>query len=219
MERPNKQRMSVDAAKKASIEKKIVVGLLVLFGLTLGGALKGVVGTHVSPSVSAPATVTSVAPTMMPSVRQTVMEAIAQQEEMVASSQASPSTAPSQRRVSVDEPLYTAQDLRDPMRSLLPQEAPKITAQSAMPTRMVETPPEEPPPPLRVRGILWSGTDAQAIINDNVYRIGEMVAGVKILAIDHRGVTVEYRGAPMLYTTASPTTDAGRAPTRQARWR
>jgi len=212
--------MAVDAAKKASVEKKIVLGLLGLFGLTLSGALRGVVGTHGSSTVSAPV-IASVATTPPPAqplaIRHVMSQAIKKVEDAVAFETRSP--APSaERSGSTSERLYTAQALRDPMESLMPQELPKVAATPAAPQYAPEAPPE-PPPALRVRGVLWGGKDAQAIINDKVYRIGDMVAGVKILAIDRRGVTVEYRGAPMMYTTAAQTTETGRTPARQARWR
>ena len=211
--------MAVDAAKKASVEKKIVLGLLGLFGLTLSGALKGVVGTHRSSTVSAPviASVATTVPAAQPlAIRHAMSQAIKKIEDAVASETRNP--APSAERSGpTSERLYTAQALRDPMDSLLPKEPPKAVIER-MAARSAEMPPE-PPPTLRVRGILWGGKDAQAIINDKVYRVGDMVAGVKILAIDRRGVTVEYRGAPMMYTTAASTTNTGRAPAQAARWR
>lgn len=209
--------MTIDAAKKTSLEKKIVVGLLILFGLTFSGALRGMIGTHGGARVTAP--VLPVQPVVAQSfkIRPAMTEAIQRTEEVVATQMRVPA-APSDRNTPSGEPLYTAQTLRDPMKSLLPAESPKVAALPSAPNRVTEAPPQ-PPPSLRVRGILWGGKDAQAIINDKVYRVGDTVAGVKILSIDRRGVTVEYRGEPMMYTTAAPATDAGRAPAQQARWR
>ncbi len=212
--------MVIDAAKKASSEKKIVISLLVLFGLTLSGALKGVIGTHGGTRPTAP-----VAAPPLPAqpaaqslrIRPAMAEAIKHTEEMVVA-QTRVLAAPSERNAPFGEPLYTAQELRDPMKSLLPAEPTKVAALPSMPNRIAEAPPESPPA-LRVRGVLWGGKDAQAIINDKVYRVGDTVAGVKILSIDRRGVTVEYRGTPMMYTTAAPATDAGWAPAQQARRR
>ena len=92
--------MVIDAAKKASSEKKIVISLLVLFGLTLSGALKGVIGTHggtrpTAPVAAPPLSAQPAAQSLR--IRPAVMaEAIKHTEEMVVA-QTRVLAAPSER--------------------------------------------------------------------------------------------------------------------------
>lgn len=90
---------------------------------------------------------------------------------------------------------YTADSLRDPFVSLLP------TGQSAI--AKVVTPGEggegssgEPAtfPALKVQGIIWGGARPQAVIDGEVYDVGDTVQGTRIIGIDHTGVTGEVKG-------------------------
>ncbi|MBI4707884.1 MAG: hypothetical protein HY761_08175 [Candidatus Omnitrophica bacterium] len=53
---------------------------------------------------------------------------------------------------------------------------------------------EIPLPKLTLQGIIWGGEFPQAIINNNVVKVGDMVEGVKVLNIDKNGVTLVFEG-------------------------
>ena len=86
---------------------------------------------------------------------------------------------------------YHAESLRDPMKSLLPPPAPppvspQAGAKPAAPVIM--------PPAATLEGMLWGGSQPRAILNGEVYQVGDFVAGAKIVSIDRNGVTVEVSG-------------------------
>lgn len=54
-----------------------------------------------------------------------------------------------------------------------------------------------PMPQLRIQGLLWASDMPQAIINGKIVGLGDYIEGVKIVAIQKDGVTVEYGGAPV----------------------
>ncbi|MBL7130170.1 MAG: hypothetical protein ISS45_01990 [Candidatus Omnitrophica bacterium] len=86
---------------------------------------------------------------------------------------------------SVKTVKYTSQDLRDPFEN---------------PFEMMTQP--EPSKPtigvglshLQVQGVIWGSKMPQAIINNVVVRIGEVIEGVEILDIRQEGVYVLYEG-------------------------
>lgn len=99
-------------------------------------------------------------------------------------------------------PAYTAFDRRDPFKSYLPRPT-ALDPQSATATAAPAQPPPPPPPQLRVEGLLWGGPQPKAIINGRLYRVDDQVQGVRILAINGGGVTVEHLGKPIVYSTAA----------------
>lgn len=103
---------------------------------------------------------------------------------------------------------YTARELRDPLQSLLPLAPKTPTATAPAPTIATEPPslPVEPPetsapatPSLVVQGVVWGGPKPQAIINEQLYEVGDMVGSSTIVAIDRRGVVIEHRGTEMVF--------------------
>lgn len=72
---------------------------------------------------------------------------------------------------------YDLKDLRDPFESLLPKEASKADNKDAL-------------PPLIVKGLIWGSNKPQAIVNDSVVKIGDEVAGTKIVDINKDYITV-----------------------------
>lgn len=53
----------------------------------------------------------------------------------------------------------------------------------------------KPLPPLTVQGLIWGGNFPQAIINDKVVKIGDVIVeGVNISAIDKDGIEVMFEG-------------------------
>jgi hypothetical protein len=52
---------------------------------------------------------------------------------------------------------------------------------------------EEPPLPfLGIQGIIWNTDTPQAIINNQVVKIGDRIEGVEIIDIDKQGIKVDY---------------------------
>lgn len=79
---------------------------------------------------------------------------------------------------------YTSQDLRDPFQS--PFE---------MGVGAIEQPMVSPGlTHLKIQGIVWGSKMPQAIINNAVVGVGEVIAGVEILDIRREGVYVLYEG-------------------------
>jgi hypothetical protein len=111
----------------------------------------------------------------------------------------------------VGQPRYLASSLRDPFRSLLPEDEVLIPA----PEPMVVSDPsaqEEPSdgvmPALALQGILWGTTMPMAIIDDEVYTVGDSVQGATITRIGRFGVTIELQGRTLQLTMAAPEMEA-----------
>jgi hypothetical protein len=47
---------------------------------------------------------------------------------------------------------------------------------------------------VNVQGVVWGGSISQAIINDKVFTIGDLVEGAQILDINKKGVTLSFYG-------------------------
>ena len=82
---------------------------------------------------------------------------------------------------------YKARGLRDPFKP--PQTKKEAEAQQTKP-------PEEakPLPALVVQGLIWGGIFPQAIINNKVVRVGDLIEGVEITGINQEGVTILFDG-------------------------
>ncbi|MBN2096862.1 MAG: hypothetical protein JW714_00120 [Candidatus Omnitrophica bacterium] len=78
---------------------------------------------------------------------------------------------------------YTARDLRDPFLSIF--EMQKLSDQPAVGEAISH---------LKVQGMIWGAKMPQAIINDTVVRVGEIVGGAEILEIRKEGIYVLYQG-------------------------
>ena len=172
--------MSVPAEKKAATEKMMVIGLLAVFGLTL---LRGPVMKMLRPAAGAVAVGSAGQIPLIPAA---------------ASSQPSHTeAAPAAKKT------YTASELRDPFESRLPvpPQPESAVADASSQEGMTET--SAPQPQLEVEGILWGGSRPKAVINGDVYGINDIVEGVKIVAIDHRGVAVDLGGQPVYYAPST----------------
>ena len=107
---------------------------------------------------------------------------------------------------------YDAEGLRDPMKSLLPQPA-VVQMSSPQGQKSVAAPPPAPTAPTgALQGMVWgTGSAPHAIIDGEVYRVGDMMKGAKIVAITPDGVTVETQGTSFVL---KPATAGPRAPRR-----
>ena len=196
----------MDAAKKTAIEQRIVIGLAGVFALTFClGPLRslGMFGRRAPADGATP-------PTDRVSVSQPLGVMMQQNwRRMDQEAEAQGASA----RLAKDEPGapgYRAQQLRDPLESLIPrpmeQPSTQPTVQPATQSTARPTSPAEAgvaPPTLEVQGIVWGGAAPKAVIDDHVYGIHDVVKGGKILAIDRQGVTIEYQGQARVYSPAS----------------
>ena len=182
------------ADRKTQAEQAIIVILLGVFAVTLLGALRSsglfrIGRPQVTPSI--PLTGSSSQGVPMPETQRS----IPQQAR-------SEGTAPPPVKAS-PKATYTAFTLRDPFRSLLPAEPPKLQVQSPQGQNLQGVP--QPPwrgakssPTLAVQGLLWGGPEPKAIINDQVCGIGDVVQGATITSIGRDGITVEAGGETMV---------------------
>jgi hypothetical protein len=104
-------------------------------------------------------------------------------------------------------PKYQAAALRDPLKSLLPAER-RVLASATPQGTTISTGSSAPTgavalPPLVVQGVVWGTLAPKAIINNEVYGVGDVVRGVTIVSITHEGVLVEVHGAMVRLTTAT----------------
>ena len=191
----------MDAAKKVVTEKRIVMGLLAVFAIAFVlGPLKslGLLGRGASLLPSGEdrpnPTVGTVNVKPLGVMLQEGWKKMDPESQSVVPQAAARPEAP---------PVYTAHTLRDPLRSLLPQEQPVGPAgATGAPPVQLPTPPV-PPPTLRIKGVVWGGVEPRAIINDHVYGVNDMVEGVRILSIDRQGVAVEREGTRFYYSVSS----------------
>ncbi|MBI4597261.1 MAG: hypothetical protein HY737_02530 [Candidatus Omnitrophica bacterium] len=98
------------------------------------------------------------------------------------------------------DPLYTAQSLRDPMKSLLPQHEEMLRPARDDDGKNAKKLAKTPMPVLELQGVLWGGPKPSAIINSEVYGVGEAVKGVIIKSVDRTGVKVEFQGQVLTLT-------------------
>ena len=107
---------------------------------------------------------------------------------------------------------YTASDLRDPLKSFLPQITPSsLGATSFQPggaggsgRSATSAAYQRPPAPsLTVQGVVWGGPRPQAIINGRVYNIGDVVGGGKIVEINRHGVSLDVEGTRVMFSPGS----------------
>lgn len=93
---------------------------------------------------------------------------------------------------------YKSSKLRDPFRTYLIKEEPKPVPQENVDL----TKPQLDLNKLQVQGIIWGGNIPQAIINNNVLTIGNLIEGAEILSIEKKGITLSFNGA--IFDLAAP---------------
>ena len=179
----------MDAAKRAALEKRIVVGLVGLFLVTFAmGPMKSLGWFRPRPQ---PAPAQRVA---MSKPLGVVMEDFWKRADPELSGKADRAAA------EPVPPAYTAHDLRDPFKSLLPQPSSVSGLPAAPPITTPPAPPaKRPAPDLRVEGVVWGGPTPSAIIDGKVYRVGDTIQHGTIISIDRRGITLEHEGGLILY--------------------
>ena len=89
---------------------------------------------------------------------------------------------------------------RDPFESILPKEDLRLKKEETLAKTQISA------PKLKVEGILWGSSRPQAIINGNVYEVGEAVRGMPqttIHKIEKGMVIIIYEGVVFQYGTKS----------------
>jgi hypothetical protein len=175
---------------KVRREQVIMGVLLLVFGLILARSLKqlGFFGRPEVNAQKAAAASTPAAPNSLTEVAHNYRGRFeAKVKKMTESQAVSPTPGAANQG-----PAYTAQNLRDPLVSLLPK--PKLPEQKPKPA-VGEA--EKAPlklPELVVNGLVWGGSNPQAVINGKLYSVGEAVEGATLTAIAADGVTLEFQG-------------------------
>jgi hypothetical protein len=88
--------------------------------------------------------------------------------------------------------VYNAEGLKDPF--MLPKieenkvQLPESGLEPKIPEVMVV------PPALTIQGILWGGRSAQAIINQKIVKIGDILEGARIIDIKKEGIIIDFQG-------------------------
>jgi hypothetical protein len=93
---------------------------------------------------------------------------------------------------------YKSGNLRDPFKTYLTKEAPKEISQ----VNADLAKPELDLGKLKVQGVIWGSQTPQAIINDRVLMIGDLIEGAQIMSIDKKGITLSFNGEA--YDLTSP---------------
>jgi hypothetical protein len=183
----------MDAAAKAQLEKRAVIGLAVVFLVVLvRGPMKSL------GFFQAKAGLPSVEPVPKVTVAKSVGGMLREGWDKLDYKIDTLAPKESDSPMPVDA-AYSASGLRDPLKSLLPKPTPAELAGEAAPP--VKEPP--PPPAITIQGLVWGGSEPQAIIGGKLYRVNDTVDGAKILSIQRGGITIEHLGKPVAYSTAA----------------
>ena len=189
----------MDASKKASVEKYIVLGLLVVFGGALWTSLKqmGILGASRGPKPAAPPQSVD----LTKPLSQTLQDEWKRMDPTVPNVKAA---TPPPAAAQASATTYTASDLRDPLKSLLPEDPKSRPVEPVRTADHVTTPvPMTQLPHLAVQGLWWGSGEARAIINGQIYGVGDRVEGAVITDIGRNGVTVDYEGQTTRLTTSN----------------
>ena len=90
---------------------------------------------------------------------------------------------------------YTSEDLRDPFSNLFQLNKEKKDQNIQVPQESIEQ--EQPLPDLgnfKVQGIIWGGNFPQAVINNKILKVGDLIDGGQIASIEKKGITLNYAG-------------------------
>lgn len=87
--------------------------------------------------------------------------------------------------------------------------APSLQAQDADPTRpVIQNLPSEReqsrPPSLTLRSIRYQGNNSSARINDDIYRVGDMIENYTVVDIEPDRVRLEYNGDELWLSVFAP---------------
>ena len=81
---------------------------------------------------------------------------------------------------------YKSEELKDPFEPPEVEKKPEAEPEKQI---MPEVKLITPPPVLKIEGLVWGGRFPQAIINQKVVKIGDIIEGAQIVDINREGVT------------------------------
>ena len=87
-------------------------------------------------------------------------------------------------------------NVRDPFLTCLPEKLQKAQEQAVSKKKEFEKsiPQEEIiPPNLTIKGLIWNTDLPQAIVNDSIIRIGDIIDEAEVLDITKEGISIRYR--------------------------
>ena len=86
---------------------------------------------------------------------------------------------------------YKSEELKDPFEPPEEEKKPEAEPEKQI---MPEVKPA-PPPVLKIEGLVWGGRLPQAIINQKVVKIGDIIEGAQIVDINREGVTLTFNNS------------------------
>jgi hypothetical protein len=85
---------------------------------------------------------------------------------------------------------YNSDKLRDPFKTYMVKEEPVLDPQANnLPVKL-----DFDTSKLQLQGVVWGVKKPQAIINDKVVSVGDLIEGAEIVNIDKKGVTLDFNG-------------------------
>ena len=96
---------------------------------------------------------------------------------------------------------YKAEGLKDPFEGKEEQFIAQAKAREVVPVPEVPVQ-KRPLPALTVQGVVWGGRFPQAIVNDKIVKIGDIVEEARIIDINKSGITVSFDNQQ--YSLTSP---------------
>jgi len=98
---------------------------------------------------------------------------------------------------------YSSEDLRDPFSNLF--QLAKEKKEQSIQASQESIDPQRPKPNLenfKVQGVIWGSKFPQAIINNKILGVGDLIDGVEIVSIEKKGVALSFGG--MVANLAAP---------------
>ncbi len=209
--------MPMDAAKKAALQKKIVIAGVAVLVPALGYNVWTMMGGGKKPVIAvvesiAPAAETVHVQASLQGALQTLRDRMMPSEEI----EHPPQATPEQMRRLAQK--YNASDMRDPFENLLWKDLPSASGlpSSGGGEAGSGSSESESLPTIEIQGVLWGGKDPLVVIEDSLYKVGDTVKGVTIKSIERSGVTVSY--GSILAVLTVPRQGAATLPS-QSQWR
>lgn len=185
--------MALDAARKNKLEQQAVLALLGLFSVVIVSSLKsiGIFGGGTTPPATPQVLIPDI-PKEVATLPETIRGASA--EATVESIERQENRAAPRRGPAIPVITYAADQVRDPLIPLLPELSKGDSSKGSTNPNTVK-PAIPSPPAISIQGVIWGGGNPKAIINGNVYAVGDLVDGARIVSIKREGITVESQGA------------------------
>lgn len=97
---------------------------------------------------------------------------------------------------------YKAEELRDPFEEYAIETKEKTEEKVEVTPAIIEEEIILPPPALNIQGIVWGGELAQAIINNKVVKVGDVIEEAELIDIQREGIVISFKNRQ--YNLSSP---------------